>query len=636
MKVLWLSLAVLWVTATEGHHPHPPLPPQPAMFSGVFDDNMVLQRAPSRAAVFGTTSNFTSQPTAAVVTVEVTTADEFTGKVLTSKSYTANVTEDGSWKVLLEAAEAGGDVSITCACTTGCVNSSVGGHIQNATFGDVYFCSGQSNMELLMHYTFSRNDTLDAIAKGMYQNIRIRQFPHHSQPEPTYTVAGGLGELYTNASTWLGAGQALTLEIPFTPCFQCSPANRSVLMAFSAACWYFGQALTDELSKMNDGKAPPIGLIASSVGGTMIELWTPVEELENCKNTSCGPKINTTVCGTLYNGMVAPFINMTVKGYIWYQGENNVFADTGNSMEGTGYGCMLPNMIKTWRRMWSVVEGTTDPLAPFGVYTLAAGTSEGHGTRMGGFRWSQTGNYGVVPNAMMPNCFVASGYDLGDPWGKGCGKFNCCQSGKIVPHAPCSGDTRWSVYLTRFFMGPIHPRTKLPLATRLAKAAAVVVYGAQGPTTGPVISGCSVSGKMLTIRFNTTLLTSGEKVIVQDYNKSLDMMASGLEVCGNEVDPPLVPPNNKDRNWTSANLQIDPSGSAIVVDLSPLNGTQPTAVRYAWDDYPCCGQRNRDLTPCPPGSCPVMSSPSMLPAMPFFAMIHDGKCKCVPPQVCDS
>ena len=617
--------------------PRPPhfLPPQPAMFSGVFDDNMVLQRAPSRAAVFGTASNFTSQPTAAIVTVEVTIADEFTGELLASKAYNAAVAGDGSWKVLLEAAEAGGDVSITCACTTGCVNSSVGGHIQNATFGDVYFCSGQSNMELLMHFTFSRNDTLDSLARGMYQNIRIRQFPHNAMPEETYIVKGGMGKFSPNASTWLGGGQALALKAPVHHCFECGAANRSVLMMYSAACWYFGQALTDELSKMNDGKAPPIGLIASSVGGTMIELWTPVEELENCKNTSCGTKkLNSTKCGSLYNGMVAPFINMTVKGYIWYQGENNVFADTGNSMEGTGYGCMLPNMIKTWRKMWSITPGTTDPLAGFGVYTLAGGTSEGHGTHMGAFRWSQTGNYGVVPNQAMPNCFLASGYDLGDPWQKECFYKNCCTSNVTMPKAPCSGDLRWSWWGTQYYMGGIHPRTKLILGTRLAKAAAVVVYGAAGPTTGPVIAGCSLSsdGETLTVMFNTTLLTTGQKVVVQDYNMSFGANASAFEICTGEVNPDFAP-DEKDGNWTFVNMKDDGSGKGFSVDVK---GIKPTAIRYAWGDYVCCGTLDRTYTPCPPASCPVMASPSGLPAMPFFALLQDGKCKCIPPQVCDS
>eukprot|EP00117_Sycon_ciliatum_P038771 scpid54146/ scgid28761/ Sialate O-acetylesterase; Sialic acid-specific 9-O-acetylesterase; Yolk sac protein 2; Sialate O-acetylesterase small subunit; Sialate O-acetylesterase large subunit len=603
-----------------------PAPPQPAMFSGVFDDNMVLQRAPAKAAVFGSAMNLSSST--ATVTVTVSSAEG------SSKTYAAQVSENNmNWKVLLDPAEAGGDYTITCACTQGCVNSSVGGTIQNVTFGDVYFCSGQSNMELLLHFTFSRNDTLGAIAKGMYHNIRVRQFSHNSQTEETFIVPAGMGRLHPDSSTWLGAGQALALEETMSICPWCGKTNRSVLVSFSAACWYFGQALSDELAKMNDGKAPPIGLIASSVGGTKIELWTPVEELGNCKNQSCPAPVNTTTCGLLYNGMVAPFVNMSVKGYLWYQGENNVYEDTGNVLEHTGYGCMLPNMISAWRKAWSVEEGTTDPLAPFGVYTLAAGTSEGHGTHMGGFRWSETANYGVVPNPAMPNCFVASGYDLGDPWGKKCGKQNCCVSDTTPPKPPCSGDIRWNVKTTHFFMGPIHPRPKRPFAERLAKAAAVVVYGAKGPATGPVIAGCSMStdGAMITVRFNSTLLTT-DKVIVQDYNQTL--LASGMEVCTGEVDPPYAP-NFNDKNWTTVDVKVDSSGSGILVDLSSLNGTKPSAVRYAWQDYPCCGELDRSLAPCPPGSCPVMGSPSMFPAMPFFALLQDGKCKCVPPQVCD-
>eukprot|EP00117_Sycon_ciliatum_P047952 scpid52642/ scgid34202/ Sialate O-acetylesterase; Sialic acid-specific 9-O-acetylesterase; Yolk sac protein 2; Sialate O-acetylesterase small subunit; Sialate O-acetylesterase large subunit len=606
-----------------------PAPPQPAMFSGVFDDNMVLQRAPAKAAVFGSAMNLSSST--ATVTVTVSSAEG------SSKTYAAQVSENNmNWKVLLDPAEAGGDYTITCACTQGCVNSSVGGTIQNVTFGDVYFCSGQSNMELLLHFTFSRNDTLGAIAKGMYHNIRVRQFSHNSQTEETFIVPAGMGRLHPDSSTWLGAGQALALEETMSICPWCGKTNRSVLVSFSAACWYFGQALSDELAKMNDGKAPPIGLIASSVGGTKIELWTPVEELGNCKNQSCPAPVNTTTCGLLYNGMVAPFVNMSVKGYLWYQGENNVYEDTGNVLEHTGYGCMLPNMISAWRKAWSVEEGTTDPLAPFGVYTLAAGTSEGHGTHMGGFRWSETANYGVVPNPAMPNCFVASGYDLGDPWNKDCYFKNCCTHGVVEPQAPCSGDTRWSWWATNFFMGPIHPRPKLPFATRLAKAAAVVVYGAKGPATGPVIAGCFMSddGKSISVKFNTKLLTSSEKVIVQEYNRSLEMMASAMEVCIGEVNPPYSP-DAADKNWMFVNVMADSSGSGITVDLSTLSGSKPTAVRYAWQDYPCCGALDRTYTPCAPGSCPVMASPSMLPAMPFFALLEGGRCKCIPPQVCD-
>jgi hypothetical protein len=86
----------------------------------------------------------------------------------------------------------------------------------------------------------------------------------------------------------------------------------------------------------------------------------------------------------------------------------------GNSAEGYGYGCALPKLVERYRAAWSAVPGTTAPLAPFGIVTLAANTNEGGGQRVAGMRWSQTGNYGVLPNAIMPATFLAQGFDIGD------------------------------------------------------------------------------------------------------------------------------------------------------------------------------------------------------------------------------
>eukprot|EP01047_Picozoa_sp_COSAG01_P035616 COSAG01_NODE_2744_length_7150_cov_5.435116_4_plen_86_part_00 len=54
----------------------------------------------------------------------------------------------------------------------------------------------------------------------------------------------------------------------------------------------------------------------------------------------------------------------------------------GNSAQGLGYGCQMVDLVSTWRRAWSRTAGTTDPQAPFGVVTLAAGGGEG-GADMG-------------------------------------------------------------------------------------------------------------------------------------------------------------------------------------------------------------------------------------------------------------
>eukprot|EP01048_Picozoa_sp_COSAG05_P028602 COSAG05_NODE_8961_length_658_cov_1.080501_2_plen_99_part_01 len=90
--------------------------------------------------------------------------------------------------------------------------------------------------------------------------------------------------------------------------------------------------------------------------------------------------------------------------------------DTGSSLFGGGYGCMMPKLIAAWRSLWSVHPNTTDALAPFGVVTIAPSGSEGADNHLSAFRWSQTANYGVLPNPVMPATFLAQAYDLNDPW----------------------------------------------------------------------------------------------------------------------------------------------------------------------------------------------------------------------------
>ena len=68
--------------------------------------------------------------------------------------------------------------------------------------------------------------------------------------------------------------------------------------------------------------------------------------------------------------------------------------------------------MKLWRRTWAA-SSATDALAPFGIVTLASGGSEGAGYHMAHMRWSQTGNRGALPNAVMPATFLAQAYDIG-------------------------------------------------------------------------------------------------------------------------------------------------------------------------------------------------------------------------------
>ena len=120
---------------------------------------------------------------------------------------------------------------------------------------------------------------------------------------------------------------------------------------FSSTCWYFGQALSDaRAADSAAGVDPiPIGLVASSVGGTDIQHWLPpwatgnatcsdnncgwVEQLppdnpvqpsttETCQNSSLATvySCRSGVCSTLWHSMIAPFVNMSIMSIIWYQG----------------------------------------------------------------------------------------------------------------------------------------------------------------------------------------------------------------------------------------------------------------------------------------------------------------------------
>merc|ERR1711879_339614 len=191
----------------------------------------------------------------------------------------------GVWKLSLASKPAGGNYTITVACIDCHLPPTV---ITNVTFGDVFFCSGQSNMWLPVHYTFSRNKTYDALKRGKYQNIRLYTYP---KVETNDTVF-----ISDQVAPWLNA-------------------DNNTVDGFSATCWYFAQYLTDKI-----GQDVPIGLIHSAIGGSRLEQWSSREAVAKCKDLDQDQGNH----GVLFYGMTTPFVNMTVKMVMWYQGENNV------------------------------------------------------------------------------------------------------------------------------------------------------------------------------------------------------------------------------------------------------------------------------------------------------------------------
>ena len=313
-------------------------------FASVFGDDMVLQRD-IKAGIYGTA------PPGAAVTVAVSGGAPGVG-VEDDAPVTVTASASGHWKALLPARPAGTAHTITAATKSG----GPALKLARVAYGDVFFCSGQSNMELGLFYTLNRNESAAAVSAGKYANIRLLHFDHNPQPHPQYVTNGSIAT--TGNSSWLTPAAALADKHNAGTMGDCA----SVFGSFSAACWYFGAALSDRMlaeeqqqaqaaagggsgAAVAAAAAVPIGLIESAFGGTCIESWLSAEDQLACSNITCTSggkcgggkctpytKDNMQACAAvppahngaganaeLFNGMVLPFVNMSVKGYLWYQ-----------------------------------------------------------------------------------------------------------------------------------------------------------------------------------------------------------------------------------------------------------------------------------------------------------------------------
>ena len=193
---------------------------------------------------------------------------------------------------------------------------------------------------------------------------------------------------------------------------------------FSSTCLYFGDALSSQL----DDDAP-VGLIhvswlsvcktnrvvgictlpplypsptlppthqphfraQTAWGGSMVEQWLTAEDVASCRGADIADHNSL-----LHNTNVLPYTSMSIEGWVWYQGENNVGGLHGNSgtssQPSSGYACMATKLVSLWRKEWSKTPNTTSPTAPFGVVSLSAHDSEG-AADMASFRWAQQGSY---------------------------------------------------------------------------------------------------------------------------------------------------------------------------------------------------------------------------------------------------
>ena len=271
---------------------------------------MVLQQQPAKACVYGTIDG-----SAATVKISSAGGDAAFEAYEVAAEITAGSGAFKLFKGCLAPHPAGGDFTVTATCT-GCTNTTTA-TLEHVTFGDVWYCGGQSNMALPLSHTLSRNISRDAIAGGKYGNLRIHGMAGNMNPfQPWATLKAALADRPASAAEAEAAGKP-----------GCAPgtcdSDTSKLMGFSSTCYYFGESLSDELAK-GGAPPPPIGLVHTAWGGSTIEQWLTNETIASCKNASISGSNQEW-----HDQRVMPYIGMTVKGWVWC--ESSLSATAGRS-----------------------------------------------------------------------------------------------------------------------------------------------------------------------------------------------------------------------------------------------------------------------------------------------------------------
>lgn len=271
----------------------------------IIGDNMVLQRN-SSVRLWGEADGR-----------EVSVRTSWDGK-----NYRARTDDNGKWSVDVDIPDAGGPYSITLSDGDAIT-------LDNVMSGEVWICSGQSNMEMPIR-GFTNQPVVgaeDAVVEAVkYPDVRLFTVPHLSSETPVGNFD----------SEWKTASAASVSE-------------------FSAVAWFFGRTLADQLDI-------PIGLVHTSWGGSRIEAWMIPEAIDRVpgidRETAKSGTADNAAPGRLYNGMIAPICDFAARGFIWYQGESNIH----NHYD---YSALQSAMIELWRQSWG------DGRMPFYMTQLA-------------------------------------------------------------------------------------------------------------------------------------------------------------------------------------------------------------------------------------------------------------------------
>ena len=236
----------------------------------------------------------------------------FAGQQKTTKADTS-----GYWKVLLSPLKANDKPQEMTIRASNIIT------LSNLLVGEVWLCSGQSNMEYPLNralYKYAKPargiDSAELELKNSYPNIRLFQVEKKlSLPDVT-------------SNGW-------------------NEASGEALERISAAGFYFAKNIQKEMHI-------PVGIISSSWGGSRIEPWTPAEAYKSLPAFAADVAKNPVIMdnspvGKNYNSMISPLAPFALRGFLWYQGESNLMV---HDQAGMKYADKMQALIEGWRKKW--------------------------------------------------------------------------------------------------------------------------------------------------------------------------------------------------------------------------------------------------------------------------------------------
>ena len=514
-----------------------------------FGDHMVLQEGKT-LPIWGTA-----------------TAGEAVTVTLGSATMHATADASGKWRVDLP--PQGGTATPLTLTVTG--KNTV--TCSDVLVGDVWLCTGQSNMEFPMIEAATADTDMP---KANDPLLRVFLVGEKTALDPLSDVSG----------QW---------EL-------CTPETIS---KFSAIGYYFGRELRAHLNK-------PIGLIGTYWGGTPAQAWTSLSGLEKeptlkgyvdevaairAKLPANGagdaeasassdrleewkkkygaaylagikkwrnavkaataanqvspprptfppdpPKVvssdgGSNTAANLYNGMIAPLIPYAMKGVIWYQGE-------GNAGRASEYGVLFPCMIKDWREKWGAGD------FPFLFVQLASYTGGPKGGKSAPIQNWPFLREAQLKTLALPNTGMAVAADVGSP------------------------DT-------------IHPKDKLDVGHRLALTAFHVAYGEKLVYSGPIYASMKVEGSEAHLSFTQAgggLIIGSAPWVAPGHQPLPTDKLVGFTIAG------------ADKNFVPADARI--TGDEVIVSSPQV--PSPAAVRYDWANVAEGNLYNKEQLPASP------------------------------------